>query len=80
MPGGYVVRVRRGQAFPLLYSHDSGSGAGQAKVPTTEETGRIAVNIARLPEVQWKAKRDRVSSAVQGSMSASIRGPSVALC
>ena len=46
MPGGYVVRDANGQALAYLYSLDNDAEARQAKV---------AVNIARLPELLGKA-------------------------
>jgi hypothetical protein len=46
IPGGYVVRDANGQALAYLYSRDNDAEARQAKV---------AVNIARLPELLGKA-------------------------
>jgi hypothetical protein len=43
MPGGYVVRDANGQALAYLYSRDN-----------EDERGRVAVNIARLPELLGK--------------------------
>ena len=51
MPGGYVVRDANGQALAYLYSRDNEDEARQAKVLTKDEARRIAVNIARLPEL-----------------------------
>jgi hypothetical protein len=51
MPGGYVVRDANGQTLAFVYSRDSDSEARQAKVLTKDEARRIAVNIARLPEL-----------------------------
>jgi hypothetical protein len=45
------VRDANGQALAYLYSRESEGEARQAKVLTLDEAGRIAVNIARLPEL-----------------------------
>jgi hypothetical protein len=51
MPGGYVVRYANGQALAYLYSRDNEDEARQAKMLTKDEARRIAINIARLPEL-----------------------------
>jgi hypothetical protein len=54
--GGYVVRDANGQALAYLYSPDNEDEAGQAKVLTKDEARRIALNMARLPELLGKAE------------------------
>jgi hypothetical protein len=51
IPGGYVVRDANGQALAYIYSRDNEDEARQAKVLTKDEARRIAVNVARLPEL-----------------------------
>jgi hypothetical protein len=51
IPGGYVVRDANGQALAYIYSRDNEAEALQAKVLTQDEARRIAVNVARLPQL-----------------------------
>jgi hypothetical protein len=58
MPGGYVLRDANGQALTYIYSRDNEAEARQAKVLTTDAARRIAINMARLPELLGKGEPD----------------------
>jgi hypothetical protein len=57
--GGYVIRDANGQALVYIYSRESEAEALQARVLTKDEARRIAVNVARLPDLLGKGERER---------------------
>jgi hypothetical protein len=55
IPRRLVVRDANGQALVYVYSRDNDAEALQAKVLTNDEARRIAINVARLPQLLGKA-------------------------
>jgi hypothetical protein len=51
MPGGFKVLDASGQALAYVYARETRAAADISKVLTFDEARRIAVNVARLPEL-----------------------------
>jgi hypothetical protein len=73
-PEWFIVRNANGQALAYVYFEDEPRRRAAAKLLTKDEARRIAANIAKLPEVLWRAVRhQKLPAAFSGPAGGILR-------